>query len=575
MQRTPDKNLIRKLISISFFTLAGLLILLYILLHALEDPRVLKRTFGFDNFASFVLMSGGGILTVAILSALVILLIRSLLFSKKLRGPTDALHRVLRQFSEGDYDPNPEATAKLPEMIQKDIDDLRSSLITRYDTVERSLKDLKEIAENLRRITVESSLRISFLHTQLDNFDKGVNRLEKAFAHIRVPRPDTFSSILVFGGGPEALALASALIINEDTEFVWLYRASAEDIDCLTASLPVQGKARFGACSTGNENDLIDFARRSEIPLAIVAEANEELMRLGETLAETGIPAVGFGIRSVKIAHEEAYFRTLLAQARVVCLPPVAIPDQGRELALTGIADKFGMRILGAADLALRAENGNQGRMTAGVGAYSPAYTGDSGLPERVHRLFCKRIQAVFRREGIIHRGFVSLRLWESETGYLMLRSFSLGLKAPECEVNLLSFGHGTAKLALAASKDELAMEDIQPTGRNAISIVFRADHTCCAADGQTTENALPETPWNMRIARYPRNDPDGRVCSLVCSRASEAETLHAAYLAALPILQEGHMLCREDMGNKAVSRQKPARSLSFLHRITKWLTSS
>jgi len=209
--------------------------------------------------------------------------------------------------------------------------------------------------------------------------------------------------------------------------------------------------------------------------------------------------------------------------------------------------------------------------MTAGAGAYSPACAGD-GLPDRVHRLFCKRILAAFRREGVIHRGFVSIRLWESETEELMLRSFCFGLKAPECEVNLLSFGHGTAKLALAASKDELAMEDIQSANRNAISIVFRKTETAPPIQ-------LPETPWNMRIARYPQNDADGRVWSLVCSRASETETVHAAYLAALPILQESHTHCREDIGSKVSVRRRPqilpipSRAAAFFRLAGKWFT--
>jgi phosphoribosylamine-glycine ligase len=599
LQQNSQKSLLIKIIFIATFTLLGFLILLYMILNALEDPRILKRTFGFDSFASFVFMSSGGILTVVILSTLVIFVIRSLIFSKKLHGPVDALHRALVRLEEGDYKSNPEGMQKLPAIIQNDLEALRHVLIERHAVVERCISDLKGVAQNLRRITVDSSLRISFLVSQLDNFDIGVERLEQTFAHIRVSRPNTFSSVLILGNGPEALSLASALIHGEDAALVWLFPLSNEDIEALHASLPIQGKVRFACPALENENDIIAFIRRENIPLCIIAEANEENARLGALLIKEGVHTFGLSLRENNLTRDHNSLWTLFTQAKIPCLPIGAEPELGWDYAFTAIADRHTIRILSAAEIALRIKDDDTGRMSSGMGAFAPAFTAEYPLLSKVQRLFCKKIHAIMRRKGIIHRGFVNLRIWESEKHELMLRSIDFGLRAPECEVNLLSFGHGIAHLALAACKDELSREKLTPERYNAISIVFRPNEGQRASTAEDSHGpdstdasrgeapsmlphpALPQTPWNMRTARYPAQDPDGRCFALVCSRTSERETIHSAYHAALPILQEGHFYCRQDIGSKTlllneIIRVKPVKAHRepLLRRMAKWFAN-
>jgi len=611
LQYNPNKSLILKIVFIAAFTLAGLFILIYMLLNTLDDPRAIKRALGFESFASFILMSGGGILTVVLLFALILFVLRSFLFSKKLHGPVDALHTIITQFEEGNYEPREDAIEKLPVILQRDTENLRNELIGRYAAVDGCLSEIKGVAENLRRITVDSNLRISFLHAQLDDFDKGIARLEQAFSHIRVPRPDTLSSVLILGSGPGALALASALVLNEDAEFAWLLPPPAgglaaladvlsanahparASVAALQASLPVQGKARFACTDIQDENELAAFAHREKIPLCILADSNPENARRGELFVKAGIPVCGLGIRPQSPAHEEGYLRSLLTQAKVPCLPAGAGAASGREYAFTAISDGRTIRILGAAELALGIEDGDRGRTSGGMGAFAPAFAEGDPLPDRVCRQFCKKIHAALRQDGALHRGFISLRISLSGNGKLLLRSLDFGLTAPECEVTLLSFGHGIARLALAACQDTLAKEECAPARQSALSIVFRpsapdggasapqgehTEGTSCGADtgGSTAAEELPVPPWNIRIARYPEGDPDRRAFSLVCSRASEEETVHAAYLAAHPILEEGRFACRGDIGRAALAgrrKEAEARSIPLLARIQKWFT--
>ena len=589
MQQTPRKSQLIKIIAIAVFTLAGLLILLYMIANALEDPRVLKRTFGFDSFASFVLMNSGGILSVVILAALVIFVVRSLVFSKKLHGPVDALHRALVRLEEGDYEQHTEGMEKLPEIVQNDLEALRNTLIERYAVVEHCVSDLKDVAQSLRRITVDSNLRISFLLSQLDSFDKGIEYLEHAFSHIRFTRSDTFSSVLILGSGPEASALASALVHGEDAALVWLYPSSDDALAALHASLPIQGKVRFACPVLTTENDLIAFIRRENIPLCIITEPTKENARLEALFTEAGVQTFGVSLRENSLMRDQRSLWNFFAQAKIPCLPIGAEPELGYDYAFTAISDMHTMRILGAAEINLRAEDGAMGRMSAGMGAFAPAFTEEYPLPDKVQRLFCKKIHAILRREGILHRGFITLRIWESEKHELMLRSIDFTLRAPECEATLLSFGHGLASLALAAGKDALTHEEISPERKNVISIVFRL-HGEKRADAAAWEDAglsastlpaFPKAPWNMRAARYPEQDPDKRCFSLICSRASEGETIHSAYHAALPILQEGCFTCRQDIGSKTLSvhdsiysKRMKAHREPLLRRIAKWIAN-
>jgi phosphoribosylamine-glycine ligase len=545
LQQNYRKSLILKIVSIASFTLAGLLIILYMLLRAFEDPRVLKRIFGFDSFASFVLFSIGGILTVVIIAGLLIFIIRSVVFSKKLHGPIDALHRILKQYEEGDFIPDEKALDTLPPLIRHDLEDLRNSLSERSLAVQRSLADLKGVAYNLRRITVDSSLRISFLQNQLGIFDTGIERLGQSLADLRLPRPDTFASVLVLGEGPEALALASSLVRAEDAALVYIYPPPPED--GIAALCRAPDSTRFAVPDIAEDEELAAFIRREHIQLSLIAEAGEKSARCAELLTEAELSVAGFGARPHKLLRDEHTLLDILARAKVPCLPQGAAPELGRDYACTAIGDKNTLLALCTARIALGAEDGNRGNLTAGMGAFAPAA---EAIHDKIQHRFCRRIHAALRREGLVHRGLITLRVWESENHDLMLRSLRFSLQAPECEAALLSFGHGIARLALAAGEDRLAEEAVAAGAHhNAVSIVFRKLPYANAGGS----DLLPRAPDDMRIARYPKDDPDGRVFSLVCSRPSEEETIAAAYTAVADILKEGVSTCRQDIGKEAL----------------------
>ena len=80
MHSTQRHRLLAKLILVVGLTLSAFVLLLYILLQTAGDPRLLKRLFGYDSFAGFLLSNGGGILAALALGTLLVFVVRTLVF---------------------------------------------------------------------------------------------------------------------------------------------------------------------------------------------------------------------------------------------------------------------------------------------------------------------------------------------------------------------------------------------------------------------------------------------------------------------------------------------------------------
>jgi phosphoribosylamine-glycine ligase len=273
---------------------------------------------------------------------------------------------------------------------------------------------------------------------------------------------------------------------------------------------------------------------------------------------------------------EDAFFTDSAALERFLSAHPGIFDDPqpvtiltgevARDYAVIAVCDRACMRMLGCAELAILAADNDTGPATPGCGAFAPAFPADHPVLRRINTRILGRLHAALRRVGITWHGFVTLRLHITSEGQPLLQDLTFGLLSPESDAILSAASRDLLSLCLTALRDELeeAEQSIE-TENNAIAIVFSG------------ASQPPAAPAGASIIPYP-NDAE-RSFSLICLRKRMEETIHTAYLAALPIIRTGQVHCRQDIGGRTLLARESGRRLrvrllgiSGFRRIYAWL---
>lgn len=605
------KKLLLQTAVIAMFSLAGFLILLYVTMQALADPRVLKRMLGFDSFAGFLLTSGSGILGVVLLASILFLLVRRIFFAKTIHGQTDALHRILSRFESGDLNPAPDELTALPPVLRRDVEALRDSLFSRFDTVQQAVHELGEVSRNLQRMTVDSSLRISFLNAQVESLSANLTLLQDSLDQLQTPRPDHVRSILVVGDDPSAAALMHALTIGSPASRLYQICEHPDHIHPAATHF-----------ETGTLEDIPNHAQELGIALVFLSQPHSLPAELCDHLASNGIPVFGRGSRTHVLQGET--LSALLDRYHIPRLPwavvsspsealafaathkgpwriearriqddivplfhdatalsgflsshpgifgdrhPVTIAcgERSRDFSLIALSDRTCMKMLGCAELDILSGDNDTGAATSGCGAFTPTLDEGDPVTKRIASRILGRLHGALRREGIVWHGFVTLRIHVTHDGHPYLQRLTFGLLSPEADAILASAHRMLVPACLAALRDELEVFSPEARTVHAISIVFFG------------EAGIPPAPAGTAIIPY--HTDSERAFSLVCMRSRIDETIHAAYLAALPLIRSNTVHCRQDIGGRTLlareagkRRQLRMPGSSRFRRIYEWL---
>jgi len=582
------KSLLVQTAVIALFSLAGFLILFYVVLQAVADARVLKRMFGFDSFAGFLLTSGGGILAVILLAGLLFGLVRRIFFSRTIKGEADALHRILTRFESGDLSQDPDELASLPLVIRNDVSALRESLVARFVNIRQSLNELGEVARNLQQMSVDSSLRISFLNSQLDTMNTTLSTLQETLEEVQIPATNRLQTVLVAGDGAPASSLITALADCGSCGTIF-HTVSSGQTDPQATPLPAAKLPDFTSLLQNLSDSLVFLTS----PLALDDDTTNRLIA-------HAVPVFGYGNRVSTLDHESLL--ALLARYRIPLLPWMEISsvDQGvqfasthkgpwrieagrlqadlnpvfneipalsdflsahpgifndvipvkilcgemaREYSVIALCDRTTLFLLGCAELDIAAEDNDTGLATSGSGAFTPAFSDNDPILRRIRTLILGRLHGALRREGIIWRGFVTLRLHISSDGHPFLQNIFFGLLSPESDAILIATKEYLIPACLAALRDELEVFEPPVKSHNAIAIVFSG------------EGRLPEAPAGTFI--IPSASDSSLKFSLVSSRRTLDETIYSAYLSALPVIRTGTYSCRQDIGGRTLLAHK------------------
>lgn len=608
------KKLLFQTAVIILFSLAGFLILLYVTMQALADPRVLKRMLGFDSFAGFILTSGSGILGVALLAGLLFLLLRKIFFTKTAHGQTDALHRILSRFESGDLTPAPDELAELSPLLRQGVESLRTSLSSRFDVLQQAVHEIGEVSRNLQRMAVDSSLRISFLNAQVEGLLASLTRLQSSLDQIQTPRPDHVRSLLIVGEDPATTALIHALSVGcpesrlyqlcehperihpaanffePDANRDFLHQAQEAAIDLVFLSQPHSLPAEL--CDQLSANGIAVFGRGN---LSQIVQGKDltallekyHIPRLPQALVTSPSEALAFAstykepwqIEARRIQDDLApSFSEMASLTEFLSSHPDIFDDSHpviirsgerlSDLSLIALSDRTCMKMVGCAELALLSGDNDRGAVTAGCGACTPALDEDDPLIQSIGSRILGRLHGALRREGIIWHGFITLRIQLAHGGHPYLQGVTFGLLSPEADAILASAQRMLIPATLAALRDELEAFSFEAHPMPAISIVF---------SGATD---VPAAPAGTAIIPY---HGDGeRAFSLLCLRSRIDETIHAAYLAAVPLGRSPGIRFRTDIGKHTLLAHegKKRRHLRVpgrnrFRRIYEWLLAS
>jgi phosphoribosylamine--glycine ligase len=390
-------------------------------------------------------------------------------------------------------------------------------------------------------------------------------------------------------GGIAAIAECVDLDIRQHAEVAAFCRAHAIDLvvvgpeaplvagiadDLTAAGIKVFGPSKAAARLEGSKAFAKDLCREFNIPTAAyeqfedraAAKAYAARQRLPLVIKADGL-AAGKGVviaHSHETANEaiDACFGGAFgaAGARVVIEEFL----EGEEVSFFALVDGRHVLPLAAAQDHKRAEDGDKGPNTGGMGAYSPAPVMTPDLTGRVMREIIRPTVAAMKQRGTPYRGVLFAGLMITAAGPKLIE-YNVRFGDPECQVLMMRLKSDLLPALLATCDGVLDSFDLRWHSDAALTVVMAARgypgtpkrgteirglEAASAVEGVEIFHAGTRREGDRWIAE------GGRVLNVAARGATVSEARRRTYEAVSRIdWPEG--FCRSDIGWRAVERER------------------
>lgn len=337
--------------------------------------------------------------------------------------------------------------------------------------------------------------------------------------------------------------------------------------------LAVMGPVKAGAALEGSKDFAKAFMSRHDIPTARYRSFTSATRAEGEKFLETLNPpyvlkadglAAGKGVLIIDdLDRAREALGSMLDGMFGDSSATVVIEEflDGIECSVFVVTDGHGgYRVLPVAKDYKRAEDGDRGPNTGGMGAVSPVPFADAEFMAKVDRRIIRPTLEGLRAEGIDYRGFIFLGLI-NVGGEPMVIEYNVRMGDPETEVVMLRLDGDLVELCLAAARGDLSSVTVGETPRAAATVIaVSGGYPGTYAKGMPVSGDLaPEGSTVFHAGT--RRDDNGRVVSAggrVLAVSSLGDTLDEAldrsYAALANITFEG-MRYRHDIGRDVLKR--------------------
>jgi phosphoribosylamine--glycine ligase len=231
----------------------------------------------------------------------------------------------------------------------------------------------------------------------------------------------------------------------------------------------------------------------------------------------------------------------------------------GREVSVFALSDGRGVRVLAPASDYKRAQDGDRGPNTGGMGAYAPpAGLDPQALLDDALRRFVEPCVAALREQGTPYRGCLYAGLMLTDAGPRLLE-FNARLGDPETQVVLPMLDEDLLDLLRACAHGELTAGRARTVGGAAVGVVAAAAGYPGRVRGGDAISGLDAVPAGTLLFHAgTRRDPDGTVRTAggrVLTLVARGDTLEAARTSAYDGLRAVHfegMWHRRDIADPA-----------------------
>lgn len=332
--------------------------------------------------------------------------------------------------------------------------------------------------------------------------------------------------------------------------------------------VPFFGPSGAAAQLEGSKRFAKEFMRRADIPTADF-EVVDDFDRARAALGRRDYPlvvkadglAAGKGVWITADAREaEEVLRRLLVDGRLGAAGRIVLLEEalsGPEVSVFALCAGMSYRILGVAQDAKRAFDGDQGPNTGGMGAYSPVPGVDAALLAAIERRIVVPTLSGMAAEGRPYGGFLYFGLMLTPNGPRVLE-YNCRLGDPEAQVLLPRLDGDLLSVLQRAAAGDVGSTDLDDRGDAAVGVVLaargypEAPHTGARLDGLEAARELGALVYCAGV----REDAGGLVTAggRVCTVVGRGPTLGAARTrayAAIVALRAEDTFYRSDIARR------------------------
>jgi len=236
---------------------------------------------------------------------------------------------------------------------------------------------------------------------------------------------------------------------------------------------------------------------------------------------------------------------------------------QGEEASFFALVDGENVLPLASAQDHKRALDGDKGRNTGGMGAYSPAPVMTPGITQRVMRDIIKPTVAGLAARGIPYQGVLYAGLMITADGPKLIE-YNVRFGDPECQVLMMRLQSDLLPALIATADGALAGLDLAWRDEAAVAVVMAARGYPGSYDKGSVIHGLDAAGFGDGVEIFhagTRRDGDriiasgGRVLNVTALGRDVAEAKARAY-AAIAKIDWPQGFFRHDIGWRAIDRE-------------------
>lgn len=423
--------------------------------------------------------------------------------------------------------------------------------------------------------------------------------------------------ILVIGGGGREHALCWALARS----------SSCTALYCAPGNAGTKASATSVAIAAENVEELVDYAHKQAIDLVVIGPEAPLVAGLADRLKAAGIAAFGPSAAAARLEGSKAFMKDLCARHGIPTAaygrftdleearahlhrqgaPIVVKADglaagkgvtvamtleeaetaleetlvsgrfgdaggevvieeylEGEEVSFFALCDGTTARPLASAQDHKRAQDGDAGPNTGGMGAYSPAPLMTDALQARVMAEIIEPTIAAMAAEGYPYQGVLYAGLMVTPGGEPRLLEYNVRFGDPECQILMLRLESDLAELLMATAEGRLANQEIHWRSESAITVVLAArGYPGSYAKGETIKglDAAAATEGVTLFHAGTSEGPDSSILSAggrvlnVCALGADLATARERAYEAIDRIDWPGGFCRRDIAWRALDR--------------------